>query len=116
MQAQRIGARFAREAYATPIPDEIRQRADLLLLNCYPLDADPIQTPKAFWPQPYFERAYTIAINLATDGVLYHGLFDQIDYTRFVRRIAEREPMELPAPCIGERDQLLVCSEHFPVE
>lgn len=116
VKAHRAGAHVALETYSTQIPDEIREDTDLVVLNCYPLDYDPIQTAKAFWARQYFRNAYTIAVNPATDGICYHGLFDQIDYARFLKRRAEQQPMELPAPKIGTPDQLLVWSEHFPVD
>lgn len=117
VQAHRKGARFALETYGTNIPDDVRAETDLVVVNCYPLDSDPIQTGKAFWARGYFHKhAYTIAINPATDGICYHGLFDRIDYARFLKRKAEQKPMELPAPKIGAPNQILVWSEHFPVD
>ena len=51
--AHRKAAAFARKTYATAIPEPVRRRTDLLVVNCYPLDSDPIQTGKAFWPRRY---------------------------------------------------------------
>ena len=116
VKAHRAGAHFALETYGTEIPDEIRKETDLVVLNCYPLDSDPIQTGKAFWVRRHFDHAYTIAINPASDGICYHGLFDRVDYARFLKQRAEQKPMELPPPKIGTSDQLLVWSEHFPVD
>jgi len=115
VKAHRAGAHFALETYGTEILDEIRKETDLVVLNCYPLDSDPIQTGKAFWVRRHFDHAYTIAINPASDGICYHGLFDRVDYARFLKQRADRKPMELPPP-IGTSDQLLVWSEHFPVD
>lgn len=114
VQAHRQGARFAQQTYSTEIPDAIRREADLVVINCYPLDADPIQTGKGLWASRYFDRAYTVAIDPATDGICYHGLFDRVDYARFLQQRAAQPPAELPEPRIGTRDQLLVWSEHFP--
>ena len=116
VQAHRTGAHFALETYGTQIPDAVRQRTDVVVLNCYPLDSDPIQTGKSFWAQQYFDDAYTIAVNPASDGICYHGLFDRLDYPRFLKQRAEKTPMALPAPRIGTPDQNLVWSEHFPVD
>ena len=116
VKAHRTGAHFALETYGTQIPDAVRQRADVVVLNCYPLDSDPIQTGKSFWARQYFDDAYTIALNPASDGICYHGLFDRIDYARFLKQRAEKTPMALPAPKIGTPDQSLVWSEHFPVD
>jgi nickel-dependent lactate racemase len=116
VKAHRTGAHFALETYGTQIPDAVRQRTDVVVLNCYPLDSDPIQTGKSFWARQYFDDAYTIALNPASDGICYHGLFDRIDYARFLKQRAEKTPMALPAPKIGTPNQSLVWSEHFPVD
>jgi hypothetical protein len=114
VQAHRKAARFALETYGTRIPESLLGEADLVILNCYPLDADPIQTGKALWPMRRFDHAYTVAINPATDGICYHGLFDRVDYARFQKQQAAQPAVELPEPQIGSRDQLLVWSENFP--
>ncbi len=116
VQAHRKGAHFALDTYSTEIPEASRKETDLVVLNCYPLDSDPIQTGKALWATRYFEKAYQMALNPATDGICYHGLFDQIDYARFVQQKAERTQSELPAPQLGTQDQLHVWSEHFLVD
>ncbi len=116
VQAHRVGAHFALETYGTEIPMQSRKETDLVVLNCYPLDSDPIQTGKALWASSYFENAYKMALNPASDGICYHGLFDQIDYVRFLEQRAERIPPELPEPKLGNQDQLHVWSEHFMVD
>ena len=57
-----------------------------------------------------------MALNPASDGICYHGLFDQIDYARFLQQKSERTASELPAPHLGNQDQLHVWSEHFLVD
>ena len=116
VQAHRKGAHFALETYGTEIPETSRKETDLVVLNCYPLDSDPIQTGKALWATRHFEKAYKMALNPASDGICYHGLFDQIDYARFLEQKAERTESELPAPQLGNQDQLHVWSEHFLVD
>ena len=116
VQAHRKGAHFALDTYSTEIPEASRKETDLVVLNCYPLDSDPIQTGKALWATRYFEKAHQMALNPATDGICYHGLFDQIDYARFVQQKAERTQSELPAPQLGTQDQLHVWSEYFLVD
>jgi nickel-dependent lactate racemase len=116
VQAHRQGAHFALDTYGTEIPEASRKETDIVVLNCYPLDSDPIQTGKAMWATRHFEKAYTMALNPASDGICYHGLFDQIDYARFVDQKAERTQAELPAPQLGTQDQLHVWSEHFLVD
>ena len=116
VQAHRAGAHFALETYGTEIPLQSGKETDLVVLNCYPLDSDPIQTGKALWAASHFEKAYKMVLNPASDGICYHGLFDQIDYTRFLEQRAERISPELPEPKLGNLDQIHVWSEHFLVD
>lgn len=116
IEAHRAAAHFALDTYGTVIPMESRKETDLVVLNCYPLDSDPIQTGKALWASGYFENAYKMALNPASDGICYHGLFDQVDYARYLQQRAERTPPELPEPKLGTSDQLHVWSEHFLVD
>ena len=116
VQAHRKGAHFALDTYGTVIPETSRKETDLVVLNCYPLDADPIQTGKALWATRYFEKAWTMALNPATDGICYHGLFDQVDYARFCQQREGKTQSELPAQQLGRQAQLHVWSEHFGVD
>ena len=116
VQAHRKGAHFALDTYGTEIPETSRKETDLVVLNCYPLDSDPIQTGKALWATHYFQKAYKMALNPASDGICYHGLFEEIDYARFSQQRAERTQSELPPPQLGTQDQLHVWSEHFLVD
>ncbi len=116
VQAHRAGAYFALETYGTEIPLQVREETDLAVLNCYPLDSDPIQTGKALWAAGYFKKAYKMVLNPASDGICYHGLFDQIDYNRFLQQRSETEPPELPEPKLGNQDQLHIWSEGFLVD
>ncbi|MCG9126526.1 DUF2088 domain-containing protein [Candidatus Poribacteria bacterium] len=116
VKAHRTAAKFALETYGTEIPEESRKDTDLVVLNCYPLDSDPIQTGKALWAAGYFEKAYRMALNPACDGICYHGLFDQIDYARFKQQREEITPPELPEPKLGNQNQLHVWSENFLVD
>ena len=116
VQAHRKGAHFALDTYGTEIPEASRKETDLVVLNCYPLDSDPIQTGKALWATRYFEKAYQMALNPASDGICYHGLFDQVDYARFLREREGKPQPQLPTPQLGSREQLHVWSEHFLVD
>ena len=113
IQAHRKGAHFAMDTYSTEIPERNQTKSDLVVINCYPLDADAIQLDKALGALTYFENAYTMALYPASDSSCYHGLFDRIDYARYIRQRAEQIPPELPTPQIGRRGQLHVWSEHF---
>lgn len=116
VQAHRKGAHFALDTYGTVIPETSRKETDLVVLNCYPLDADAIQTGKALWAPRYFEKAWTMALNPASDGICYHGLFDQVDYARFRQQREGKTQPALPAPQLGKQAQLHVWSEHFGVD
>ena len=116
VQAHRKGAHFALDTYSTEIPETSRKETDLVVLNCYPLDSDPIQTGKALWATRYFEKAHRMVLNPASDGICYHGLFEEIDYARFSQQRAELPQTELPPPRLGTQDQLHVWSEHFLVD
>ena len=75
---------------------------------------DAIQLDKALAAFSYFENAYTIALYPATDGSCFHGLFDRLDYNRYMRQKIERLPAApTPEPKIGKPTQLHVWSEHF---
>ena len=113
IQAHRKGAHFAFDTYKTEVPETSRNETNLVVINCYPLDADAIQLDKALAALSYFENAYTIALYPASDGSCYHGLFDRLDYARFLRQRAKQISPELPAPRLGRRGQLHVWSEHF---
>ena len=113
IKAHRKGAHFAMDTYGTVIPETTRKETDLVVINCYPLDADAIQLDKALAALSYFENAYTIALYPASDSSCYHGLFDRIDYPRYLRQRAEQTPPEAPPQQIGRRGQLHVWSEHF---
>ena len=113
IKAHRKGAHFAMDTYGTVIPETTRKETDLVIINCYPLDADAIQLDKALAALSYFENAYTIALYPASDSSCYHGLFDRIDYPRYLRQRAEQTPPEAPPQQIGRRGQLHVWSEHF---
>lgn len=114
IKAHRKAAHFALDTYTTKIPETTRTGSDLVIINCYPLDADAIQLDKALAAFSYFENAYTIALYPATDGSCFHGLFDRLDYPKYVRQKIERLPTKpAPEPKLGRQSQLHVWSEHF---
>jgi len=61
------------EVYRTEVPDELRQTADIVIANGYPLDADPVQVSKSQWPRRLFPQADMILYDPACDGIAYHG-------------------------------------------
>jgi hypothetical protein len=72
-RAHRHAASLARSIYHTEIPQKLRRTTDILLLNAYPLDADPNQITKSLWPRSLFPQAQTILFDPASDGLAYHG-------------------------------------------
>ncbi len=114
IKAHRKAAHFALDTYNTKILESTRTASDLVIINCYPLDADAIQLDKALAAFSYFENAYTMALYPATDGSCFHGLFDRLDYPKYVRQKIERLPTKpTPEPKLGRQSQLHVWSEHF---
>lgn len=114
IKAHRKGAHFAIDTYRTEISEKTRTESDLVVINCYPLDADAIQLDKALAAFSYFEDAWTIALYPATDGTCFHGLFDRLDYQKYLQQKVEHVPTKpSPAPKLGKRSQLHVWSEHF---
>lgn len=61
------------KVYHTRIPQELRQQADIVIVNGYPLDADPVQVSKSQWPRTVFPNAQMILVDPACDGIAYHG-------------------------------------------
>ena len=116
VKAHRAGAHFAFNTYNTPIPETTREETELVIINCYPLDSDAIQLDKALAALTYFENAYALALYPASDGSCYHGLYDRLDYPRYLQQRTEQIPRELPTPQIGRPGQLHVWSEHFLVD
>lgn len=112
--AHRAGARFAQRTYGTTISNRLRQEADVVVCNGYPLDADPVQGSKALWPLPYFEREpYKVVLNAACDGISYHGLHQQLPWEQYLKRRAAADATPDPKAVINGRENLLIVSEHF---
>ncbi len=112
--AHRTGAHFAQRIYGTAIPQTLRQEADLLVCNAYPLDADPIQGPKALWARSCFQQnPYTVVLNPASDGIFYHGLHQQLPWPQYLKRRAAADATADPEAVVGNPESLLIVSEHF---
>ena len=116
IKAHRKGAHFAMNTYKTEISESTRTKSDLVVINCYPLDADAIQLDKALAAFSFFENAYTIALYPATDGSCFHGLFDRLDYSKYLRQKSEHVSSDPPEPKLGRPTQLHVWSEHFGID
>jgi nickel-dependent lactate racemase len=113
VKAQRAGARRAQEVFGTTIPEKLRDEADVVVVNAYPLDSDPIQTGKALWCRRHFSKARFVVVNPAVDGICYHGLFDRIDWKRYSAQMAAREVIEDVRPELQRQEQAIIWSEHY---
>jgi nickel-dependent lactate racemase len=113
VKAQRAGAHRAQEIFGTEIPENLREKTDLVVVNAYPLDSDPIQTSKALWCRRYFPNARFVVVNPAVDGICYHGLYDRIDWKRYSAQMAAREVIEDVRPELQRQEQAIIWSEHY---
>ena len=114
LEAHRAGFRFAQEVYGTPIPEHLAEEADIVVINAYPLDYDPIQIGKSCWPIALFKNAYKVMISPATDGIFYHGLGHGMDYARHLMLRQKAPATEIPQQAaIRDTDQMIALSEHF---
>lgn len=116
IEAHHAGARFAFETYSTEIPADLCDSTDIVITNVYPLDSDPIQTAKAVWMRNSFKNSYLVAINPASDGIFFHGLFDRIDWQRFSEMLSKREQEDDPAPEINGTESPIMWSKNFPIQ
>lgn len=113
IEAQRAGARVGASVYTTRIPQQLAEAADLVLVNSYPQDYDPVQVAKSSWPWDVFKNAYKVIMCVATDGILFHGWTDNMDYARFQRTLAQAPDSVTGWDRITSRDQMIVLSEGF---
>jgi nickel-dependent lactate racemase len=114
--AHRAGCRFAERVYGTPLPQAVVDGADIVVFNAYPLDYDPVQIVKSAWPIGLFANARKVMIDPATDGILYHGLTNQMDYARFVALQRAGAGLDaIPAPAPRSIDGTIMVSAGFPV-
>ena len=72
--AHRQAAVFATRVGKTTVPSGLANKADAVVVNSYPLDSDPIQTGKSVDIAKRMPAKFIIAINAASDGILYHGM------------------------------------------
>lgn len=63
----------ASEVYRTEILEDQKTKYDVILINAYPLDSDPVQSAKSPWVKNMFPDTIQIHINSSADGVDYHG-------------------------------------------
>ena len=74
IQAHRAAAARALDLARTIVPHQLAQKADVAIVNAYPLDTDPIQMAKSLLLTRKLPVPLTVAINAASDGIFYHGM------------------------------------------
>jgi hypothetical protein len=115
VEAHRAGMKFAQSVYETALPKEAVEKTDIVFVNAYPQDMDPVQVVKSTWPLNVFKNAYKVLLNAACDGIDYHGVRDRMDFCRFLRLREKAPKAEAPKrPGITSKDQMVTLSEHFP--
>lgn len=63
----------ASRVYQTTIDPVRAEQYDVVFVNMYPLDSDPVQSGKSPWIRQFFRNAIPIQINSSADGIDYHG-------------------------------------------
>lgn len=63
----------AYDVYLTEIDPAKAKLYDVVFVNMYPLDSDPVQSGKSPWVKQFFKNALPIQINSSADGIDYHG-------------------------------------------
>jgi nickel-dependent lactate racemase len=74
VEAHRAAAKQAQRIGRTPIASDLAERADVVVVNAYPLDTDPIQMGKSIGIARKLAVKSTVVINAASDGIFYHGM------------------------------------------
>jgi hypothetical protein len=116
LQAHKAGMSRAQHVYGTPIPKRDVADTDIVFINAYPLDYDPVQVGKSTWAAGVFEDAYKVMVNAASDGILYHGLSNRMDYARHLKLRAEAEEPCIPSEPAISKEHMVMFSEGFKPE
>ncbi|KAB2877969.1 DUF2088 domain-containing protein [bacterium] len=69
----RAARNIAQQVYRTVIDRAKAKQYDVVFVNMYPLDSDPVQSGKSPWIKKFFKNAIPIQINSSADGIDYHG-------------------------------------------
>lgn len=89
IKAHRVAAKFAAKIGETIVSRDLVPQTDIVVLNSYPLDTDPIQMAKSLNIANKFSAKHIVLINSASDTIFYHGMGmgSGIDIKRLVRNI-----------------------------
>jgi nickel-dependent lactate racemase len=74
VQAHRTAARQARAIGRTDVPRNLAENTDVIVVNAYPLDTDPVQMGKSLAVGTKLAAPLMVLINSASDGIMYHGM------------------------------------------
>ena len=110
------GQVFAKDVYDTVITKEEIEATDIVVINSYPQDYDPVQMGKSTWPSGVFKNAQKVVINPASDGIQYHGMSNKMDYDTFLKmKASEPEPTDIPEKGeIKSKEGFVLLSSNFP--
>ena len=116
MESHGRGKVFAKEIYDTVITKADIEATDIVVINAYPQDYDPVQMGKSTWPYRVFENAQQVMINPASDGIDYHGMSHKVDYETFLKmKKNEQEPADVPEKGeIKSKEDLVLLTSRFP--
>jgi lactate racemase len=74
VEAHRKAAKSAGRIGRTELKHELLQNIDILVVNAYPLDTDPIQIGKSLNVAKNLSPKAIVIIDAASDGIFYHGM------------------------------------------
>jgi len=115
IESYRRGVAFAKDVYDTVIKKEEIEATDIVVINAYPQDYDPVQVVKSMWPSNVFKDAQKVMINPASDGIKYHGMSDKLDYDSFLKMKKKEEPTNIPKKGeIKSKEDFVLLSSNFP--
>ncbi|HKJ24590.1 MAG TPA: lactate racemase domain-containing protein [Myxococcota bacterium] len=72
--AHRAAAAQAKALGRTRVSRALAAACDVVVVNAYPLDTDPIQMGKSLNLASKIDARCTVVVNAASDGVFYHGM------------------------------------------
>lgn len=110
------GMKFAKGIYETTSAKAEVEKTDIVVINAYPQDYDPVQISKSMWPSGVFKNAQKIMIHPCPDGIFYHGIIHKVDYDTFLKMKADKsKPTNiLEKVSIESREDFILLSANYP--
>ena len=89
VKAHRAAVRFSAKVGNTIVDSDLASKVDVVIVNSYPLDTDPIQIGKAVDITKKLLPHYTIAVDAASDKIFYHGMGmgSGVSFKRLIRNL-----------------------------